>query len=839
MNTPPEARPSLSRANRELGGWLRGEGRRALGHQSALWRAAAAGESGLLHAPTGSGKSLAALGSVLDIADAGGGLRLLWITPLRALAADLAQELAKPLAVLRPQWRVETRSGDTSAARKAAQRKRLPEVLITTPESASLLLSYADTLAGLGSLRGVIVDEWHELLGNKRGVQTQLVLAALRSIAPKHRVWGLSATVGNLEQALAQLLGDRPGRLLHGRRARPLQILSLRPPNPARLSWAGHLGLNMRGAVEAQLARARSTLLFTNTRAQAELWFEALRERPGLKGAIALHHGSLDASERAAAEAGLKAGRLRCVVATSSLDLGVDFQPVDQVIQVGSPRTLGRLVQRAGRAAHHPGGVSRIVCVPTHTLELAEFAAARAAWEAGDMEARHPPSGALDVLMQHVLTRCLGQPQPAAALRDEIRLAPPYAELSEASWDWLLDFLGRGGEVLRAYPEYHRLGTDAQGRLQISNATTARRHRLMVGTIAADTQVALRWQRGGRLGQVEEAFIARLRPGDGFLFGGRVLELVRSEGLTAWVRLARGKRTAVPRWSGGRLPLSQPLAQHFLAVLQEGRAAPEPAAEPAAAAETAEAGAAKAQHKAVPELTALQPLLDLQQAQSALPGPGHLLVEHIRSREGWHLCLYPCAGRAVHEGLGACLAWRATQQGPRSVTVACNDYGLDLLSTQPWPQDPAWLDALLRIEDLESTLDAALNAAELARRHFREIAQAAGLVFTGYPGRGKSSRQLQMSTGLLYDVFARYDPSNPLLAQARREVLERELDYPRLAALVATLPRRPRVVTTPARLTPFAFPLYAESQRQQLSSESLAERLARVAQGLEAQADAA
>lgn len=786
--------------------WMHDRGWKPLAHQRSVWAARARGEHGLVLAPTGHGKSLAGLGCALRDSVHGGGLRLLWITPLRALAQDLAAELAIPVAALRPDWQVQARSGDTSAYRKQQQRKRLPEILITTPESASLLLSYGELMPALGQIDTVVVDEWHELIANKRGVQTQLVLAALRQLNPQLCIWGLSATLGNTAEAGRALVGPQ-ATLVHAQRRKQLQIDTLLPHNPQRISWAGHLGLNMLKQVKPYLLQARSTLLFANTRAQAELWFEALATDPELGDQIGLHHGSLDASVRQAAEHGLKTGSLRCVVATSSLDLGVDFSPVEQVIQIGSPRTLARLVQRAGRAGHQPGALSRILCVPTHTLELAEFAAARQAWSEGHMEARQPLSSSLDVLSQHVLTRCLGQPQDAQQLYAEIRMAPAYATLSRSHWDWVLDFLGRGGEVLRAYPEYHRLQANAQGLLAVSNATTARRHRMMIGTIAADSSMSLRWTKGGRIGHIEEAFIARLKPGDSFLFAGRALELVRVQGLTAYARLARGKRVAVPRWSGGRLPLSESLAAAFVAQLHAGVTGPEQAA--------------------------LQPLLALQQQHSELPSLDYLLVESLRSREGWHLCLYPCAGRAVHEGLGALLAHRASQNQPRSITVACNDYGLELLSSTAWPQDVSWLQELLAIEDVEQDIGVAMNATELAKRHFREIAQAAGLVFTGYPGRGKSARQVQMSTGLLYDVFARYDPDNPLLHQTRDEVRLRELDWPRLLRTVQRLRHLPLRWTHPPRLTPFAFPLYAESQRQQLSTESLADRLLRMQQQLE------
>ena len=796
--------------------WMAEQGMEPLPHQSQLWSAWAAGQSGLLHAPTGHGKSRAALGGLLNSDVEGGRLRMLWITPMRALAADLQQAFEAPVAALKPGWRVECRTGDTSSSVRTRQRKQPPEILITTPESASLLLTYPDMLGTLAAVQTVIVDEWHELIGNKRGVQTQLFLAALRARRPTLRIWGLSATIGNLDEACDVLLG--PGRsgsgcLITARNHKPLVIESLRPEGGQRMTWAGHLGLRMVPGVVDRIMSARSTLVFTNTRAQAERWFEALACTEALDGQIALHHSALDRRLREAAETGLKRGSLRCVVSTSSLDLGVDFSPVDQVIQIGSPRSLARLIQRAGRAGHRPGATSRILCVPTHSLELAEFAAARRLWASGHVEARRPPTAPIDVLLQHVVTRCLGQPQSPEHLLAEIRLTHAYCRLPDAQWQWVLDFLGRGGDVLRAYPEYHRVQPGEDGRLRVSNATIARRHRMMIGTIAADATVQLRWLKGGALGRVEEAFITRLSPGDQFLFAGRSLELVRIRDLTAYVRRARSRRVAVPRWAGGRLPLSDAMASAFVDLLAEPEAAP--------------------------EYAALAPLLQLQQAVSSLPSHDYLLVETTRSREGWHLALFPCAGRAVHEGLGACLAWRATQEQARSITVASNDYGLELLSSKPWPDDPAWLADLLDFGGADALLTQALNATELSKRQFRDVAQTAGLVFAGYPGRGKSARQVQMSTGLLFDVFSRYDPGHPLLEQASAESREAVLDWGRLHATLDRLRHSPTRWHQTRHLSPFAFPLYAESQRQQLSSESLAERLSRTATAIERDADEA
>ncbi|HEX4871195.1 MAG TPA: ligase-associated DNA damage response DEXH box helicase [Nevskiaceae bacterium] len=789
--------------------WFAARGWRVHAFQREVWSAYARGESGLIHAPTGSGKTLAAaLGPMLAAEREAPGPQLLWITPMRALAADTTQGLAGVAAELGLSWRVESRTGDASSSLRARQRKALPELLVSTPESVSLLLSYADLIPQWRRLRAVVVDEWHELLGSKRGVQTELILARLRRLAPDLRIWGLSATLGNLEEALATLLGPgRSGRLVAGALTRRLEIETLIPQPVDRYPWAGHLGLPLLPRVVEQLERAASSLVFTNTRAQAERWFEAL-SMAAPEHAIALHHGSLDRAAREAVEQGLRAGALRAVVATSSLDLGVDFSPVEQVIQIGGPKGIARLLQRAGRSGHRPDGLSRLVCVPTHALELAEFAAAREAIEAGRIEPRRPRRLDLDVLAQHVVTLALTATLSPEALLDEVRETAAYADLGAADWQAVLDFVLRGGSALQAYPQFRRVVVN-EGRLMVADATTARRHRMAVGTITADPMMRVAWLRGGSLGSVEESFIARLRPGDGFQFAGRRLTLVRVREMTAYVR-AGGRSSVIPRWQGGKMPLSSELAEQLLDLLGRALGARAPA-----------------------ELAALQPLLQAQARGSALPRRGRCLVEWLHSREGEHLFLYPFAGRAVHEGLAALLAWRLSRQSPRSFTLSVNDYGLELLAPAlPCPDETA-LRALLDPAGLSEQLLQSLNASELARRAFREIARVAGLVFEGYPGAAKSMRQVQASSGLIFDVLERYDPAHPLLRQARDQALEQQLEHRRLHALLSRLHAEPLDLHRIERLTPLSFPLWAERISSQLSSEDLGTRIRRMVDTLE------
>jgi ATP-dependent Lhr-like helicase len=797
--------------------------------QREVWAAYRAGESGLIHAGTGTGKTYAVwMGPLLEWlatheADlrprrraAAPPLRVLWLTPLRALAADTEAALRAPLAELGIPWSLERRTGDSPASVRDRQREKLPTALVTTPESLSLLLSRPDARELFADLRLVVVDEWHELLGSKRGTQTELALARLRGFRPALSTWGLSATLGDLGTALSALLGvgpegARPGRVVRGAEPKRIVVDSLIPETIERFPWAGHLGLRLLPQVIAAIEEGRTALVFTNTRSQTEIWYqEILDARPDWAGEIALHHGSLDRKVRDFVEAALSAGSLRCVVCTSSLDLGVDFAPVDRVLQVGSPKGIARLAQRAGRSGHRPGAPSRVTCVPTNAFELVEAAAARRALEAGRIEPRTPLEKPLDVLAQHLVTLAAGGGFRAAELYAEVRTAWAYRDLTPAEWDATLDFVTRGGPALAAYPEYRRV-VEADGLYTVPDRAVARRHRMSIGTITSDAALNVQYVSGGRLGTVEEAFIARLRPGERFLFAGRTLELAEVRDMTAWVRRSRGRSGAVPRWMGGRLPLSTELAAAVRRLLEEAR-------------DGVFAG---------PEMAAMRPILELQARWSAIPAADELLVERLKSREGHHLFLYPFEGRMVHEGLAAVLAWRISRLRPITFTLAVDDYGIELLSADPAPLEEALAAGLLSPAGLAEDLPASLNAAEMAKRQFRDIARVAGLVFQGFPGQRKPARHLQASSGLFYEVFAKYDPANLLLHQAHREVLEEQLDGSRLALALVRLAAARITIRAIARPTPLAFPLLVARMREKLSSESLADRVRRMAAQLE------
>jgi ATP-dependent Lhr-like helicase len=823
------ARTKLKVGRVSVEGWFAGRDWTPSDYQRQTWQAYLAGQSGIVQAPTGTGKSysiwMALVQEGLDEhpdpaawPEKPEPLRVLWITPMRALASDLVVSLRAPVVEMGLPWSVEMRTGDTSSAERRRQRDRLPTALVTTPESLSLLLSYADAAERLHGVRCVIVDEWHELLGTKRGVQTELGLARLRTWNPQLRTWGLSATLGNVAQSAEVLMGNAARStstgsvIINGTSNKQIDIRTILPHDIERFPWAGHLGVRLLPQVLEALEQAGTSLLFTNTRSQAEIWFRAiLAARPKWAAELAVHHGSIDRDIRAYVERRLREGTIRCVVCTSSLDLGVDFSPVDQVVQVGSPKGIARLLQRAGRSGHQPGAVSRLLCVPTNAFELVEYAGARAAALGQQMEDRVPVELPMDLLAQHMVTIALGGGFVEQELLREVRTTYAFRNLTDEQWLWALDFVVRGGHSLRAYPQYSRLMPFA-GRFEPTSNQVARLHRMSIGTITSDASFLVKFVTGKSLGTIEESFIARLRPGDCFAFAGKTLEFVRSRDLTAYVRKSKKTSGVVPRWDGGRFPLSSKMADAVRAKFAEAR-------------------------DGIfddPEMQSVRPVLELQRAWSHLPGPNQLLIEESKVREGHQLFVYPFAGRSVNEGMGMLLAYRIARDTPASITVTVNDYGMELLSTGPLLfSEPQWR-RLLSTDELLDDLLACLNTSELARRQFRDIARVSGLVFSGYPGAPRSARQLQASSGLLYDVFREYDPENLLLAQARREVLTQQLESSRLHAALEAIGSMELLIKPTPRLTPLAFPLWAmRIQTSHLSTERWTTRIERMIRQLE------
>lgn len=795
-----------------LRAWFRGRGWTPLPFQEEAWSAYLRGESGIIQVPTGAGKTYAAtLGPIADLACRGG--TVLYLSPLRAMARDVELALRAPILALGLPLRVESRTGDTSSTVRARQKKELPALLVTTPESLSLLLTEPDAPARFGSARAVIVDEWHEMVDSKRGTQVELALARLRRFSPGLRTWALTATVGNAEEAAQAAVGTfaKPTRI-HADIPRPVVIETLLPERVDAFPWAGHLGIQMAPRLVEWLDPEHPTLLFTNTRSQAERWFqEILRRRPEWAERIGLHHGSVDLEERERVERGMKGGELRIVVCTGSLDLGVDLTPVERVAQVGSPKGIARLVQRAGRSGHRPGATCRILCVPTNTLELVEIAAVRDALAHGEVEPRRPLAKPLDALAQHLVTCALGGGFTEAEILEEVRGAWSYRDLEARELAWALALVRDGGTTLGAYPEYHRVSL-VDGRYAVPDAGIARQHRANVGTIVGDVTMTVRQSGAGTLGTIDEGFITRLRPGDTFVFAGKTLELVRIQEQVALARPAKRRTTVTPHWPGIKLPISGSLGLAVRRVF-EGVAAG---------------------RRDVPELVAAEPVFQAQARLSALPPGEGVLAETCTTEEGRHLFLFPFEGRRVHEGLAALLALRLGRKEPATFSIAVNDYGFELLTAPGYPFEAGLGPDVFGRDGLVDDIVQSVNMSELMRRRFREVARVAGLISNGPVHAKRSSKQVQSSASLLFDVFRRYDPENLLLEQARREVLEQQFERDRLGATLDRLGATPVCWTETPRPSPLAFPLVVERLAvDSATTETLLQRIERMKAGWE------
>jgi ATP-dependent helicase Lhr and Lhr-like helicase len=812
--------------------WFEAQGWQPFGFQQDVWRHYLDGDSGLIHSPTGTGKTYAAwMGALAEwLAEDDHGwkptkktpappIRVLWITPLRALAGDTAKTLSEPLAALDISWRVETRTGDTSSSARQRQKRRLPTALITTPESLSLILTWDDAHEQLKDLRLVVVDEWHELLSSKRGTQTELALARLRRWNPDLRTWGLSATMGNLDTALRTLVGQArldtgevpTGHLVQGDLSKQLVVESIIPSSMERFPWAGHLALKLLPQVLEIIQNNRTTLVFCNTRAQVEIWYQALLDAaPDLAGLVAVHHSAIEPGTRTWVENALREASLKCVVCTSSLDLGVDFPDVDAVLQISSPKGVARLMQRAGRSGHQPGAESRVICVPAHAFELLEVSAARLAMTHKRLEDRPPIDNALDVLVQHLVTIGLGGGFVPDELFSEVRTAYSYRNLTRQAWAWALSFVTYGGDALKAYEQYRRVEPHAD-LYTVQDKTVARLHRMSIGTITGDSSLQVQYLKGPKIGQIEESFISRLKPGDRFTLSGKVLEYVRLKDMKVLVRKAKGSKGVVPRWYGGRLPLSETLTDFIRLRLAEARAGV----------------------FADAEMQALIPIFDLQRQVSQVPTADELLIERLQTRDGYHLFFYAFAGRLVHEGLSALVAYRLSRLQPITFTISTNDYGFELLSPDPAPLEAALDDALFCVEGLIEDIEQSMNEAEMARRQFREIARVSGLVYPNFPGGRKTVKQLQVSSSLIFDVLSNYDAENLLLQQARDEVLTQQLEQVRMTNALNRMAESEIIIKDTQRATPFAFPLMVDRLRQTVSSETLDRRIARMVEQLE------
>jgi len=784
--------------------------------QLEAWNAYLEGHSGLVNAPTGSGKTYSLFVPILleylqANKTAQKGLQVIWITPIRALAKEIMLAGQRMVEDFGLDWDIAIRSGDTKTKDRQAQKRKPPHVLITTPESLHLLLSSKKYEDYFGNLKSIVVDEWHELIGSKRGVQMELAISRIRGFVPTLKVWGISATIGNMDEALEILMADLMDtdkvKVIKADIKKKIEVETVLPEVIEKFPWAGHLGLTMVKQVIPIIYNSTSTLIFTNTRAQSEIWYQNLLSvDPDLAGQIAMHHGSIGRELRDWVENALHNEDIKAVVCTSSLDLGVDFRPVDSIVQIGSPKGVSRFVQRAGRSGHQPGATSKIYFVPTHSLELVESAALRRAIKLGIVEDRIPYIRSFDVLVQYLVTLAVSDGFDPKVIFEEVKKTFCYSSITEDEWAWCLNFITSGGDSLEAYDEYNKVVIE-DGIYKVTNKRVAMRHRLSIGTIVGEGSLTISFVSGKRIGTIEEWFIAQLRPGDTFWFAGRSLELVRIKGMTAQVKKSKNKKGKVPSWRGGRMQLSVQLADMLRYKMDQ---------------------LSRGDLEDI-ELKKIYPLVELQQERSAVPNDEQFLIEYFKSKEGYHLLVYPFEGRYVHEGMSALIAYRISQMQSISFSIAMNDYGFELLSDQAIDFENIINKQLFSSENLLNDIESSINSAEMARRKFRDIASVSGLIFKGFPGKHKKDRHLQSSSQLFFEVFNQYDKENLLLLQAYDEVLNFQLEEARLRAALQRIQRLTLLKETPDKATPFSFPIIVDRlQRIKLSSESIEDRIAKM-----------
>jgi ATP-dependent Lhr-like helicase len=791
--------------------------------QQDSWKAFLDGKNGLLNAPTGSGKTYALwFPIVLDYIRGNPdfinrhqkGLKAIWITPLRALSLEIRQSAERITHDLGTKMTVGIRTGDTSPAERARQKDSMPDLLITTPESLQLLLATKGYARIFKDCRAIVVDEWHELMGTKRGVQMELGLSRLKSICPALRIWGISATIGNLDQAREVLLGPYSSAhqnsvLIRANLNKRITVKSIIPAEMETFPWRGHLGLHLLEEVIPIIQNSRTTLLFTNVRSQCEIWFQKILEKhPEFAGEIAMHHGSIDKETRIWVEQAIRNESLKAVVCTSSLDLGVDFAPVETVVQIGGPKGVARFFQRAGRSGHRPGKESIIYFLPTHAIELVEASALKKAVNTQAVEDRIPYLNSYDVLVQYLTTLAVSDGFYPEQIFEEVRQTFCFQAMEKEQWHWLMNFLVLGSQSLQTYDEYKKVEVQADGLFKVVNRGIALRHRLQIGTIVGYAHLTVRYQKGGYIGTVEESFISKLNPGDVFTFAGRNLEFIRIREMQVHVRNSGKKTSKVPSWMGGRLTLS---AQMSELLRNELYSATLPA------------------NQQSEEIQALRPLFRRQNLESIVPRPHEFLIETFRTSEGFHAIFYPFEGRFVHEAMGSLLGYRISLLSPITFSLAFNDYGFELLSENEIDIQQVLDNNLFTTSYLIEDLQKSLNATEMARRKFRDIAVISGMVFTGYPNKGIKMKHLQSNSQLLFNVFKEYEPENLLYLQAYRETFEHQLEEGRLQMAMERIAKQDMVWKSCDNPTPFSFPIITDRLREKLSSEKLADRIRRMA----------
>ena len=787
--------------------WFKSQNWEVQAFQKQCWKAYSQGKSGMLHAPTGSGKTYALWGGIVEEISRSKtlpkGLHALWITPLRALGVEIQNATQKMISDINPELQVGLRTADTPQSQRTKLLKTPPFGLVTTPESLHVLLGNKEHQKYFKQLRVVVVDEWHELLGSKRGVQVELALVYLRSIIPNLRVWGISATLGNKELAREILLGPTDNfTVVEAKIQKKIRVHSLLPKTMERFPWRGHLGTQLLPQVLKIIEKNKSTLIFTNTRAQCEIWFHRLLdEAPNLAGSIAMHHGSIDKKIRLWVEESLRNEALKVVVCTSSLDLGVDFSPVENCIQIGSPKGIGRFIQRAGRSGHQPKAESSIYFLPTHAMELIESVALQNGIKTQQIEDRIPYLNCYDVLIQFLMTLAVGAGFEPKKIYAAVTSSFCFQALDQERWQWILNFLIRGSQSLQQYDEYKKLIPDENGLLKAANKNIILRHRLSMGTIVSGNDLKIRYRKGGYLGSIEEWFISKLKPGDTFAFSGKILELIRIHKMEVIVKKSKIKQAKIPAWMGGRMSFSAHLSDLLKKALFED------------------------QNKTTREFQSLVPVFEQQKKESIVPKPDELLIERFETKEGVHTLFYPFEGYAIHEAMANLMAYRISLISPISFSMSFNDYGFELLSDQAFSPEAFLDNDLFTSEYLFDDLAKSINVSEMARRRFRDIALISGLVFQGYPNKPVKSKHLQSGSQLFFEVFKDYEPDNLLYQQAVEETFDHGMERGRMQLVFEELGQKTIVWKNCSQPTPFSFPLITDRIRSKLSSETVEDRI--------------
>lgn len=790
--------------------WMNSNGNEPFPFQEESWAKFSTGHSGMVVAPTGYGKTFSVFLAVLtDYLNnpkkyAGKGIKLIWVSPLRSLAKDLQRAMQELINEVGLDWVVETRNGDTPAKVKQRQARSMPEVLIVTPETLHLLFAMKNHQRFFKNIQCIAVDEWHELLGSKRGVLTELAISYLQKFNAQLKIWGITATIGNLEEAMEVLIPyDIKKTSIQTKLKKKTEIETVFPDEIEVLPWAGHLGSKMVDKILPIINQAETALIFTNTRSQSEMWYQLiLAGDPSLAGLIAIHHGSIDKNLREWIEDNLSSGRLKAVIATSSLDLGVDFKPVDTVIQIGSVKGVARFLQRGGRSGHSPFETSKIYFVPTHSLELIEISAIKEAVKQKVIEVRTPMVLTYDVLIQFLVTLAVGDGFRVDEVKEIVERTHAFKYLSKEDWAWAFNFITQGGTALKRYEEYHKVEIQEDGLYKVTNRRIASLHRMNMGVIVSDVMMKVKFKSSGYIGMVEEYFISKMKIGDKFILAGRTLELSNIKDTIAYVKSSSGK-AITPSWLGGRLPLSSDLS-HFMRTKLADALQPSPKEK---------------------ELKFLHPLLVRQEERSHIPKSDEFLVEMIKTRDGHHLFMYPFEGRLVHEIFASIIAYRISLIKPISFTIAMNDYGFELLSDQEIPLDEENLFKILSLENLMQDAVASVNATEMASRKFRDIAVISGLVLQNYYGKSKNYKSLQSSSGLIFRVLEDYEPNNLLLKQAYTEVFDQQFEEVRLKKAFNRIAHSKLIFKRATAFTPLSFPIKVDSLRASMSNEDLVKRI--------------